>query len=82
MKSTIQTQAGKAIVLGIAVGTIFWSGYCMGLEHASNQNNPRYMQDVHRKAKELIAKAAHDVIRERREQRVVDTKFNDITKDQ
>jgi hypothetical protein len=82
MNVTIKTSVGKGVILGLAGAALFYSGYSLGIEQASNTSNPRYMKDVHRRAKELIAKSANDVIRERREQRVVDAKFNDITKDQ
>lgn len=82
MNVTIKTSVGKGAVIGLVAGAIFISGYSLGVEQASNTNNPRYMKDVHRRAKELISKSANDIIRERREQRIVDVKFNDITKDQ
>jgi hypothetical protein len=77
-----KSSASKAIALGVVAGAIFYTGYALGIENALDEKNPRFMKAVHRRAKELISKSANDILRERREQRVVDAKFNEITKDQ
>lgn len=68
----------RGLVLGATAASIFITGYALGVKHTRDEGKERYMQDVRRKAKELISKAADDVIKERREQRTYDAKFADI----
>ena len=82
MRITIKTTTGRAAALGIAAATIFVAGIEVGVMATNVESNPRFMRAVNRKAKEMVAKAADGVVAERREQRKIDAKFNDITKDQ